>query len=113
ETLGPNGPQTSSGHHNHLHHTRLVKYECGCEWCLCLMCSCCLGGGPGIELITYPGRPSMSLCSQKRMYVIHSKMDNSLSHAATAALREQKKKKMKKKKGIKAVLTEILFIENI
>ncbi|PSN47062.1 hypothetical protein C0J52_19536 [Blattella germanica] len=31
------------------------------------ICSCCLGGGPGIELITYPGRPSMSLCSQKSM----------------------------------------------
>ncbi|PSN41304.1 hypothetical protein C0J52_09869 [Blattella germanica] len=27
---------------------------------------CCLGGGLGIELITYPGRPSMFLCSQKR-----------------------------------------------
>ncbi|PSN38308.1 hypothetical protein C0J52_27647 [Blattella germanica] len=38
------------------------------------ICSCCLGGGPGIELITYLGRPSMSLCSQKSMnvYVIHS-----------------------------------------
>ena len=36
----------------------------------CLSCSCCLGGGPGIELITHPGRPSMSLCGQKRMCVI-------------------------------------------
>ncbi|PSN58007.1 Muskelin [Blattella germanica] len=38
------------------------------------ICSCCLGGGPGIELITYPGRPSMSLCSKKsiNVYVIHS-----------------------------------------
>ena len=26
--------------------------------------------GPGIELITHPGRPPMSLCGQKSMYVI-------------------------------------------
>ena len=37
-----------------------------------LSCLCCLGGGPGIGLITHPGRPSMFLCGQKSMYVIHS-----------------------------------------
>ena len=37
-----------------------------------LSCLCCLRGGPGIELITHPGRPSMSLCVKKSMYVIHS-----------------------------------------
>ena len=39
----------------------------------CLSCLCCLGGGPGIGLITHPGRPSMSLCGQKSMSVIHSR----------------------------------------
>ena len=29
------------------------------------LCSCCLGGGPGIELILHPGRLSMSLSGQK------------------------------------------------
>ena len=38
----------------------------------CLSCLCCLGGGAGIGLITHPGRPSMSLCGQKSMNVIHS-----------------------------------------
>ena len=38
----------------------------------CVSCLCCLGGGPGIELITHPRRPSMSLCGQKSMYVIQS-----------------------------------------
>ena len=38
----------------------------------CLSCLCCLGGGHGIGLITHPGRPSMSLCGHKSMYVIHS-----------------------------------------
>ena len=37
-----------------------------------LSCLCCLGGGHGIELITHPGRPSMSLCGKESMYVIHS-----------------------------------------
>ena len=37
----------------------------------CLLCFCCLGGGPGIGLITHPGRPSMALCGQK-VCVIHS-----------------------------------------
>ena len=32
----------------------------------CLSCLCCLGGGLGIGLITHPGRPFMSLCSQKK-----------------------------------------------
>ncbi|PSN32718.1 hypothetical protein C0J52_27617 [Blattella germanica] len=33
EPLDPNGPQTSSSHHIHLHHIGLVSvdYECGCE----------------------------------------------------------------------------------
>ena len=37
-----------------------------------LSCSCCLGSGPGIELIPNPERPSMSLCGQKSMYAIQS-----------------------------------------
>ena len=28
--------------------------------------SCCLGGGPSIELILYPGKPSMSLRGIKK-----------------------------------------------
>ena len=39
----------------------------------CLSCLCCLGGGSGIGLITHPGRPSMSMCGQKSMYVIQNK----------------------------------------
>ena len=38
----------------------------------CLSCLCCLGGGPSIGLITHLGRPSMSLCGQKSIYVIPS-----------------------------------------
>ena len=38
---------------------------------------CCLGGGPGIGLITHLGMPSMSLCGQKSMYVIHSLIPSS------------------------------------
>ena len=38
----------------------------------CLSRLYCLGGGPGIGLITHPGRLSMSLCGQKSMYVFHS-----------------------------------------
>ena len=53
-------------------HIRLVGIP-GCVLGVyCLSCSCCLGGGPGIGLMTHPGRPSMSLCGQKSMYVIHS-----------------------------------------
>ena len=33
---------------------------------------CCLGAGLGIELIPHPGRPSLSLCDQKCIYVIQS-----------------------------------------
>ena len=43
--------------------------------CLCvyhLSCSCCLGGGPGIELIPHSGRLFMSLCGQKGIYVIQN-----------------------------------------
>ena len=53
-------------------HIRLVgmtEYVLGVY---CLSCLCCLEGGPGIGLITHPGRPSMSLCGQNSMYVIHS-----------------------------------------
>ena len=54
-------PRISFGHHNHPYHIRLVR-----------MNECCLGGGPGIELITHLRRPSMSLCGHKSMYVIQS-----------------------------------------
>ena len=37
-----------------------------------LSCLCCLGGGPGIELISHPGNPSISMCGQKRMNAIQS-----------------------------------------
>ena len=53
-------------------HIRLVGMN-GCMLGVyCLSCLCCLGGGPGIRLITDPGRPSMSLCGQKSMSVIQS-----------------------------------------
>ena len=45
-------------------HIHLVRYR--------LSCSCCLGGGPGINLLTHPGRPSMSLCGQKSIHVIQT-----------------------------------------
>ena len=53
-------------------HIRLVGMN-GCVLGVyCLSCLCCLGGGPGIGLITHPGRPSISVCGQKSMSVIHS-----------------------------------------
>ena len=53
-------------------HLRLVGMTECVLGVYCLSCLCCLGGGPGIGLITHPGRLSMSLCGQKSMYVIHS-----------------------------------------
>ena len=53
-------------------HIRLVGMSECVLGAYCLSCLCCLGGGPGIGLITHPGRPSMSLFCQKSMYVIHS-----------------------------------------
>ena len=67
ETLGPQGPLLSVGRHNH--HSGMTGCVLGVD---CLSCLCCLGGGPGIGLITHLGRPSMSLCGQKSIYVIHS-----------------------------------------
>ena len=53
-------------------HLRLVGMTECVLGVYCLSCLCCFGGGPGIGLITHPGRPSMSLCGQKSTYVIHS-----------------------------------------
>ena len=53
-------------------HIRLVGMTECVLGVYCLSCLCCLGGGPGIGLITHPRRPSMSLCGQKSMSVIHS-----------------------------------------
>ena len=53
-------------------HIRLVGMTECVLLVYCLSRLCCLGGGPGIGLITHPGRPSMSLYGQKSMYVIHS-----------------------------------------
>ena len=53
-------------------HIRLVGMTECVLGVYCLSCLCCLGGSPGIGLITHPGRPSMSLYGQKSMYVIHS-----------------------------------------
>ena len=53
-------------------HIRLVGMTERVLGVYCLSCLCCLGGGPGIELVTHPGRPSMSLCGQESMSVIHS-----------------------------------------
>ena len=54
------------------YHLRLVGMTECVLGVYCLSCLCCLGGGPGIGLITHPGKPSMSMCGQKSMYVIHS-----------------------------------------
>ena len=53
-------------------HIRLVGMTECVLGVYCLSCLCCLGGGPDIGLVTHPGRPSLSLCGQKSMYVIHS-----------------------------------------
>ena len=53
-------------------HLRLVGMAECVLGVYCLSCLCCLGGGPGVGLIIHPGRPSMYLCGQKSMYVIHS-----------------------------------------
>ena len=53
-------------------HIRLVGMTECVLGVYCLSCLCSLGGGPGIGLITHPGRPSMSLSGQKSMSVIHS-----------------------------------------
>ena len=37
-----------------------------------LSCSCCLEGGPGIELIPHPERPSVSLCRETNRCIIES-----------------------------------------
>ena len=47
-----------------IHLVRMTGYVNG-ECRRSPKCSCCLVGGPGIELIPHPGRPSMSLCGQK------------------------------------------------
>ena len=54
-------------------HIRLVGMTKCVLGVYCLLCLWCLGGGsgPGIGLISHPGRPSVSLCGQKRMSVIH------------------------------------------
>ena len=63
----------SSSSSFHLHLVGMTECVLGVY---CLSCLCCLGGGPGIGLITHPGRPSMSLSGQKiiyiYIYVIHS-----------------------------------------
>ena len=53
-------------------HIRLVgMIEC-VSGVYCLSCLCCLGGGPGIELITHPGSPPCPCVVKKSMYVIQS-----------------------------------------
>ena len=47
-------------------HIRLVEMTECVLGVYFLSCLCCLGGGPGIGLITHPGRPSLSLCGQKK-----------------------------------------------
>ena len=51
-------------------HIRLVGITECVFGVYCLSCLCCLGGGPGIGLITHPGRPSMLLCGQNSVYLI-------------------------------------------
>ena len=51
---------------------RLVRLNVRVNDVFCLSCSCCLGGGPNIELIPHAWRPSMPLCGQESMYVIQS-----------------------------------------
>ena len=43
------------------------------EWCVSSLMFVLSRRCPGIELITHPGSPSMSLCGQKLMYVIQSR----------------------------------------
>ena len=44
---------------------RLVRLNGYMDGVYRLSCLCCLGGGPGIELIPRPGRVSMPLYGQK------------------------------------------------
>ena len=53
-------------------HIRLVRINGCVNGVYRFSYSCCLGGGPGIEVIPHPGRFSMSLCGRKSMYVIQS-----------------------------------------
>ena len=56
EALDPQVPRISFGLHNHP-----FIFNCWNDWVgngvYCLSCSCCLGGGSGIELIPHPERP--------------------------------------------------------
>ena len=65
KALGPQGPLISFGRNNLPCSNEWVR-----AWCVSYFMSCCLGDGPGIELIPHPGRLSMSLSGQKSMYVI-------------------------------------------
>ena len=53
-----------------LFHIRLVGMNECVPGVYSLSCLCCLRGSPAIELIPHLGRPSMSLCGQKCVYVI-------------------------------------------
>ena len=81
ETLGLQGLRISFGRHNH-HHIRLVGMNECVPSVYRLSCLCCLGGGPRVDLITYPWRPYMFLCGQKK-YVCDPKF-NSLSRQIVA-----------------------------
>ena len=47
----------------------------GC--CVSPSCSCCLGGGPSIELMSHPGRTSISLCGQNSSLCMRSRVNSS------------------------------------
>ena len=68
EASGPQGPE----YHLAVIIIRLVRMNGCVNGVYHFSCSCCLGDGPGIELFPHPGRPSMTLCGQKSMYVIQS-----------------------------------------
>ena len=60
EALVPQGPR-------HNQHYIFAFLEWMGVWMVRIIsCLCCLGCGPGIDLITQTGRPSRSLCGQKK-----------------------------------------------
>ena len=71
-TRSPNiiWPSSSSSSSSSSFHIRLVTMNGCVTGVYRLSCSCCIGSDPAIEVNTHSGKPSMSLCGKKSMYVI-------------------------------------------